>query len=205
MKQAQDNNEKILIEGANALMLDIDYGTYPYVTSSNTGLGGVVTGLALNPTKIDRVIGVVKAYTTRVGEGIFKTEDLGEAGTKLQEIGREWGVSTGRKRRCGWLDLVVLKYSVSINHYTALNLTKLDVLDTFPVLKVAVAYKSPEGEELDYFPADLAFLEKCEVVYKEFEGWQKPTTHAKTYVRALDKTDRAAEVETDGPTAVRPA
>ncbi|KAG6003583.1 hypothetical protein E4U21_001870 [Claviceps maximensis] len=181
MKDAQDRNEKILIEAANALMLDIDYGTYPYVTSSNTGLGGIITGLAINPAKIDNVIGVVKAYTTRVGGGPFKTEDLEEAGTKLQDIGREWGVSTGRKRRCGWLDLVVLKYSTAINHYTLLNLTKLDVLDTFPTIKVAIAYKSPEGKELDYFPADLGYLDKCDVVYKEFEGWQKPTTHAKTY------------------------
>ncbi|KAK5658029.1 hypothetical protein OQA88_2584 [Cercophora sp. LCS_1] len=182
MKEAQERNYKILIEGANALMLDIDYGTYPYVTSSNTGFGGVVTGLALNRKKIDTVIGVVKAYTTRVGGGIFKTEDLEEAGTKLQEIGREWGVSTGRKRRCGWLDLVVLKYSQSVNYYDVLNLTKLDVLDTFPVIKVAVAYKDPTtGEELDFFPADLDRLKDLEVVYKEFEGWQKPTTAAKTY------------------------
>ncbi|KAG6002894.1 hypothetical protein E4U43_001019, partial [Claviceps pusilla] len=181
MKDAQDRNEKILIEAANALMLDIDYGTYPYVTSSNTGLGGIITGLAINPAKIDNVIGVVKAYTTRVGGGPFKTEDLEEAGTKLQDVGREWGVSTGRKRRCGWLDLVVLKYSTAINHYTLLNLTKLDVLDTFPTIKVAIAYKSPEGKELDYFPADLGYLDKCDVVYKEFEGWQKPTTQAKTY------------------------
>ncbi|TWU73714.1 hypothetical protein ED733_005106 [Metarhizium rileyi] len=188
MKTAQDNNEKFAVEGANACLLDMnvlpsrnDYGTYPYVTSSNTGLGGVITGLALNPAKIDNIVGVVKAYTTRVGGGPFKTEDLGEAGTKLQEIGREWGVSTGRRRRCGWLDLVVLKYSTAINYYTLLNLTKLDVLDTFPIIKVAVAYKSPEGEEIDYFPADLGYLETCEVVYKEFEGWQKPTTHAKTY------------------------
>ncbi|KAJ9142924.1 Adenylosuccinate synthetase [Pleurostoma richardsiae] len=182
MKDAQDRGAKILVEGANALMLDIDYGTYPYVTSSNTGLGGVFTGLAISPRKIKDIIGVVKAYTSRVGEGIFKTEDVGEVGSKLQEIGREWGVSTGRKRRCGWLDLVVLKYSTAVNHYTALNLTKLDVLDTFPVIKVAVAYKNPEtGEELDHFPADLSFLEKCDVVYRDFEGWQTPTTAIKKF------------------------
>ncbi|KAK3350329.1 Adenylosuccinate synthetase [Lasiosphaeria hispida] len=182
MKEAQDRDIKILIEGANALMLDIDYGTYPYVTSSNTGLGGIFTGLAIDPKKLDQIIGVVKAYTTRVGGGIFKTEDLGEAGDQLQKIGREWGVSTGRKRRCGWLDLVVLKYSTAINHYTVLNLTKLDVLDTFATIKVAVAYKDTEtGEELDYFPADLSLLEGLEVVYKEFEGWQKPTTAAKSF------------------------
>ncbi|PHH86584.1 hypothetical protein CDD83_10016 [Cordyceps sp. RAO-2017] len=181
IKDVQDKDQKLLIEGANALMLDVDYGTYPYVTSSNTGLGGVFTGLAINPTKVDRIIGVVKAYTTRVGEGIFKTEDTGEIGSKLQDIGREWGVSTGRKRRCGWLDLVVVRYSTSINHYTHLNLTKLDVLDSFPVIKVAVAYKSPDGDEIDYFPASLTDLEKYEVVYKEFEGWNKPTTHAKSF------------------------
>lgn len=182
IKHAQDNNTKILIEGANALMLDIDYGTYPYVTSSNTGLGGILTGLAINPFKIENIVGVVKAYTTRVGEGIFKTEDLGEAGTKLQEIGREWGVTSGRKRRCGWLDLVVVKYSTAINHYSLLNLTKLDILDTFPTIKIAIAYKDPEtGEEIPSFPADLSVLERAEVVYHEMEGWNKPTTHAKTY------------------------
>ncbi|KAK3401683.1 Adenylosuccinate synthetase [Sordaria brevicollis] len=182
MKQAQDRGYKILIEGANALMLDIDYGTYPYVTSSNTGLGGIITGLAINPTKIDNIIGVVKAYTTRVGGGPFKTEDLEEAGTALQEIGREWGVSTGRKRRCGWLDLVVLKYSTAINNYTALNLTKLDILDTFETIKVAVAYKDPQtGEEVEYFPADLGILDSLEVVYKELPGWKKPITDCKSY------------------------
>ncbi|KAK4210349.1 adenylosuccinate synthetase [Rhypophila decipiens] len=182
MKQAQDRNYKILIEGANALMLDIDYGTYPYVTSSNTGLGGIFTGLAINPKKIKNVVGVVKAYTTRVGGGPFKTEDLEQAGTALQEIGREWGVSTGRKRRCGWLDLVVLKYSTAINHYTVLNITKLDVLDTFETLKVAVGYKDPAtGEEVDYFPADLDTLDSLEVIWKEFPGWMTPTTSAKSY------------------------
>ncbi|KAI0024580.1 Adenylosuccinate synthetase [Xylariomycetidae sp. FL0641] len=181
MSSAQQANKKILIEGANALMLDLDWGTYPYVTSSNTGLGGIFTGLAINPTKLDQVIGVVKAYTTRVGGGMFPTEDVDEIGTKLQDIGREWGVSTGRKRRCGWLDLVVLKYSAAINHYTVLNLTKLDVLDTFKTLKIAVAYKTPEGKEIDYFPADLSYLEKCEPVYRELEGWQTPTTTIKSF------------------------
>merc|ERR1712000_72412 len=143
MDSAQKSGAPILIEGANALMLDLDFGTYPYVTSSNTGLGGTFTGLALNPTKISNIFGVVKAYTTRVGGGPFPTEDLEEAGTKLQEIGREFGVTTGRKRRCGWLDLVVVKYSTAINHYSVLNLTKLDVLDTFPKLKIAIAYRIP--------------------------------------------------------------
>ncbi|KAK6840127.1 hypothetical protein PG987_005993 [Apiospora arundinis] len=174
-------NKNVLIEGANALMLDIDYGSYPYVTSSNAGLGGVITGLALNPFKITEVVGVVKAYTTRVGGGPFPTEDHGEAGTKLQDIGREWGVSTGRKRRCGWLDLVVVKYSTSVNHYTSLNLTKLDILDTFEEIRVAVGYKSPSGEELESFPASLEVLDKVEVIYKSFKGWMKPTTNCKTF------------------------
>jgi adenylosuccinate synthase len=182
MTSAQQADTPILIEGANALMLDIDHGTYPYVTSSNTGLGGVFTGLSLNPTKIKNIIGVVKAYTTRVGGGPFPTEDLGEAGTKLQEIGREFGVTTGRRRRCGWLDLVVVKYSSAINHYTTLNITKLDILDTFPTIKVATAYIHPDtNEPLESFPADLDLLGRVKIEYKEFEGWNTSTTGAKTF------------------------
>jgi adenylosuccinate synthase len=181
----------MLIEGANAIMLDIDYGTFPYVTSSNTGLGGVFTGLALNPTKISSIIGVVKAYTTRVGGGPFPTEDLGEAGTKLQEIGREFGVTTGRRRRCGWLDLVVVKYSTAINHYTSLNVTKLDILDTFPTIKIATAYLHPDtNEELESFPADMDLLARVKIQYKEMEGWNKPTTGAKSF---YDLPKRARE------------
>lgn len=182
MTSAQQANTPILIEGANALMLDIDHGTYPYVTSSNTGLGGIFTGLSLNPTKISNILGVVKAYTTRVGGGPFPTEDLGEVGNKLQEIGREFGVTTGRRRRCGWLDLVVVKYSAAINHYTALNITKLDILDTFPTIKVATNYIHPDTKEpLESFPADLDLLGRVEIEYKELEGWNKPTTGAKTF------------------------
>ncbi|KAM0358260.1 hypothetical protein ACHAP4_005263 [Fusarium culmorum] len=180
MKAAQEDNKNIIVEGANALMLDIKYGSYPFVTSSNTTIGGIIGGLTLNPKNITETIGVVKAYTTRVGQGAFKTEDTGEIGTKLQEIGREWGTSTGRRRRCGWLDLVVVKYSASINYYSALNLTKLDVLDTFETIKIAIAYKV-DGEELDHYPADLDLLERAEVVYHEMPGWQKPTNGAKTF------------------------
>ncbi|KAI1195258.1 Adenylosuccinate synthetase [Nemania serpens] len=180
MRSAQQSNAKIVIEGANALMLDVDYGSYPFVTSSSTTLAGIIGGLALNPRNITETVGVVKAYTTRVGAGAFKTEDTEEIGTKLQEIGREWGTSTGRRRRCGWLDLVVVKYSNSINYYTSLNLTKLDVLDTFETIKVAIAYKI-DGEELDSYPADLEILNRAEVVYHEMPGWQKPTTDARAY------------------------
>ncbi|KAM0810990.1 putative Adenylosuccinate synthetase [Seiridium cardinale] len=182
IKQAEDQNRKILIEGANALMLDLDWGTYPYCTSSNAGLGGVFTGLAISPTKIKEIVGVVKAYTTRVGGGPFVTEDLNEAGNKLQEVGREWGVSTGRRRRCGWLDLVVVKYSTNINHYTALNLTKLDILDEFDTIKVAIGYKDREtGQELESFPASLEQLEAVEVIYKEFKGWNTSIADARSY------------------------
>ncbi|KAH6977043.1 Adenylosuccinate synthetase [Ilyonectria sp. MPI-CAGE-AT-0026] len=182
LQSAQKNNTKILVEGANALMLDLDMGSYPYVTSSTTSIAGIIGGLALNPRGLTEVIGVVKAYTTRVGMGSFKTEDLGEVGTKLQDVGREWGTSTGRKRRCGWLDLVVVSYSTAINYYTALNLTKLDVLDTFETIKIAIAYKDPEtGEELAAYPADLNILDRAEVIYHEMPGWNKPTTNAKTY------------------------
>ncbi|CCT64198.1 probable ADE12-adenylosuccinate synthetase [Fusarium fujikuroi IMI 58289] len=189
MKSAQESNMKIVIEGANALMLDVDYGSYPFVTSSSTTLAGIIGGLALNPKNITETVGVVKAYTTRVGAGAFKTEDTEEIGTKLQEIGREWGTSTGRRRRCGWLgrynletlsNLVVVKYSNSINYYDSLNLTKLDVLDTFETIKIAIAYKI-DGEELDSYPADLDILNRAEVVYHEMPGWQKPTTNARTY------------------------
>ena len=181
MTSAQrQNDKKIVIEGANALMLDIDYGSYPFVTSSSTTLAGIIGGLTLNPKSIAETVGVVKAYTTRVGWGTFKTEDTEEIGTKLQEIGCEWGTSTGRRRRCGWLDLVVVKYSNSINYYTSLNLTKLDVLDTFETIKIAIAYKV-NGQEVDTYPADLQILEQAEVVYHKMPGWQTPTTNAKTY------------------------
>ncbi|KAH7122962.1 P-loop containing nucleoside triphosphate hydrolase protein [Dactylonectria macrodidyma] len=168
MYQAQQDNKSILVEGAN------------FVTSSSTTIAGIINGLSLNPRALTEVIGVVKAYTTRVGAGAFKTEDTGEVGTKLQEIGHEWGTSTGRRRRCGWLDLVIVRYSNSVNYYDSINLTKLDVLDTFETIKVAVAYKL-DGEELSSYPADLDALERAEVVYKEFPGWQKSTTSCRTW------------------------
>ncbi|KAG0672678.1 hypothetical protein C6P40_004939 [Pichia californica] len=180
MHNALNEKKKILVEGANALMLDLDFGTYPYVTSSNTGIGGVLTGLGIPPTAIKNVYGVVKAYTTRVGEGPFPTEQLNEDGEKLQTIGFEFGVTTGRKRRCGWLDLVVLKYSTWINGYTSLNITKLDVLDSFKEIKVAVAYKY-DGKVLKSFPECLHVLGKVDVEYKTFPGWEEDITAIKSY------------------------
>ncbi|OBT75373.1 adenylosuccinate synthetase [Pseudogymnoascus sp. 05NY08] len=175
LQSAKASNTSILVEGANAIMLDIDHGTYPYVTSSNTGLGGILTGLTLGWRSLKDVIGVVKAYTTRVGGGPFPTEQLNDVGVKLQEEGREWGVTTGRRRRTGWFDAVVVAYSHQVNDYTSLNLTKLDVLDDFDELKVAVAYKY-NGEKLDSFPASLDILEKVEVVYETLPGWKSSTS-----------------------------
>jgi len=180
LQSAKEKNAKILVEGANALMLDIDYGTYPFVTSSNTGLGGVITGLTLGWRSIKEVIGVVKAYTTRVGSGPFPTEQLNEVGETLQKVGHEVGVTTGRKRRCGWLDLVVLKHSHACNDYTSLNLTKLDVLDDFEELKIATSY-SHKGQTLEGFPSNPDVLAEVEVHYETMPGWKKPTTGAKSY------------------------
>ncbi|RMD41098.1 hypothetical protein DV735_g4046, partial [Chaetothyriales sp. CBS 134920] len=194
-----DVSANVLIEGANALLLDIDHGTYPYVTSSNTGLGGVFTGLAgLRPSALSgagsSIVGVVKAYTTRVGSGPFPTEldariraKDAEYGEKLQRIGGEVGVTTGRKRRCGWFDLVLVKYSADVNCYTQINLTKLDVLDSFDVIRVATHYETADGQRIDDWPADLDALESATAVYRDFEGWQQPTTGARSWADLPDK------------------
>ncbi|OCF45361.1 adenylosuccinate synthetase [Kwoniella heveanensis CBS 569] len=171
MYKALQSGKRILVEGANALMLDIDYGTYPFVTSSATSIGGVVTGLGIPPFAIKKVVGVIKAYTTRVGGGPFPTEQFDTIGETLQEVGAEYGTVTGRRRRCGWLDLVVMKYSTMINGYTSLNLTKLDVLDGFEEIKVATGYKI-DGVEIDGFPADLDRLARVEVQYTTLPGWK---------------------------------
>ncbi|MCJ1466982.1 hypothetical protein MMC07_005604 [Pseudocyphellaria aurata] len=180
LRSAKDSKFSILVEGANGVLLDIDHGTYPFCTSSNTGLGGVLTGLTLGWSTVKEVIGVVKAYTTRVGSGLFPTEQLNEIGEKLQSIGHEYGVTTGRKRRCGWLDLVMVKYSAEVNDYTAINLTKLDVLDEFKEIQMATGY-SLHGKLLESFPANLDALSNVEVTYKTLPGWQQATTSATTY------------------------
>lgn len=180
LRSAKQSKAKILVEGAQAIMLDISYGTYPFVTSSNCSVGGILSGLSLDWRSIKEVIGVVKAYTTRVGSGPFPTEQLNEVGEKLQSVGKEYGVTTGRKRRCGWLDLVVLQYGHEINGYTALNLTKLDILDDFAEIKVAVGYKH-QGQELESFPASAKVLEEVEIVYETLPGWQTSTFGAKTW------------------------
>ncbi|KAJ1930492.1 Adenylosuccinate synthase [Tieghemiomyces parasiticus] len=196
MHSALAQGKNVLVEGANAIMLDIDFGTYPFVTSSNTGIGGVLTGLGVPPQTVGKVLGVVKAYTSRVGEGPFPTELFDADGAALQDVGREYGVTTGRKRRCGWLDMVMLRYSHYLNGYTSLNLTKLDVLDGFKEIKVAVAYRF-QGKELPSFPASLTVLGGVEVEYKTFPGWltdlsacrsyDELPTNAKNYVQFIEE------------------
>lgn len=180
IRSAVKGDVKMLIEGANALMLDIDNGTYPYVTSSNTGSGGINTGLSIPGSKIKETIGVVKAYTTRVGSGPFPTEQLNEIGEKMQVIGKEFGVTTGRKRRCGWLDLVLVKFSDSVNWYDSINLTKLDILDDFDEIKVATAYEH-NGKEITSFPSDLSVLETMTVKYETLPGWKSNTMGLKKW------------------------
>jgi len=189
MNEALNSNKKILVEGANAAMLDIDFGTYPYVTSSNCTVGGVCTGLGIPPTKISDVLGVVKAYTTRVGAGTFPTELTDDIGNAMADIGHEYGVTTGRRRRCGWLDLMVLKYSHMVNGFTRLAVTKLDILDTFKELKVCVGYKL-DGKDLLSFPADHALLERIEPVYTTIKGWDSPTVDCRTFDSLPDQAKK---------------
>jgi len=184
--------KKVLVEGANALMLDLDFGTYPYVTSSSTAIGGVCTGLGIPPKMIGHAIGVVKAYTTRVGGGPFPTEQLNDVGVHFQEVGQEYGTTTGRRRRCGWLDLVVLKHSCMINGYDSLNITKLDVLDQLSEIKVGVKYKV-DGKELAGFPADLDILENVEVEYLTLSGWNSSIEQITSYDALPDNCRKYVE------------
>jgi adenylosuccinate synthase len=172
--------KKILCEGAQGTLLDMDFGTYPYVTSSNPVSGGACTGLGIGPTKIDRVLGVIKAYTTRVGLGPFPTEIADGLGNTLRSLGNEYGATTGRPRRCGWFDAVVAAYAAQINGIDSWALTKLDVLDTLAEIRLCVAYRY-RGKELKVFPAEMHILENCEPVYQTFPGWQQPTAAARKF------------------------
>jgi Adenylosuccinate synthetase (EC 6.3.4.4) len=171
LNQAVKNGKNILAEGAQGAMLDVDFGTYPYVTSSNPTSGGACIGLGVPPTSITSVIGVVKAYTTRVGNGPFPTEQENEVGETLRKIGGEYGATTGRPRRCGWLDLFSLKHSVMINGIEELAVTKLDVLDQFDEIKVCVGYEH-KGKPLKSFPLDLCTLENLNPIYETLPGWK---------------------------------
>ena len=180
VNEAVDNNKTVLFEGAQALMLDIDYGTYPYVTSSSPTAGGAAVGAGVSPRKIERVLGVMKAYTTRVGEGPFPTEEDNETGEILRKTGGEYGSNTGRPRRCGWLDLVIGKYGVMINGLTDIVLTKLDVLDGFDKVKIAVAYEI-DGKRYVNYPPNLRKSKEIKVIYEEFDGWKEDISKIKNY------------------------
>ncbi len=180
LAQAREEKRTIMFEGAQGTLLDIDHGTYPYVTSSNATIGGVCTGLGVGPRAIDRVLGVAKAYTTRVGEGPLPTELTGEIGNRLRESGQEFGAVTGRPRRCGWYDAVAVRYAARVNGLDALALTKLDVLDDLPELQVCTSYRC-RGVELRDMPGDLAQLAACEPVYETLAGWSQPTRGVRAY------------------------
>jgi adenylosuccinate synthase len=180
LAQARAERRSIMFEGAQGTLLDIDHGTYPYVTSSNATIGGVCTGLGVPPRAIDGVIGVAKAYTTRVGEGALPTELTGEMGDRLRESGQEFGAVTGRPRRCGWYDAVAVRFAARVNGLDALALTKLDVLDGLPELQVCTAYRC-KGTTLEEMPGDHAQLSACEPVYETLAGWSKPTAGVRRF------------------------
>jgi adenylosuccinate synthase len=180
LHDALDRNENLLLEGAQATFLDIDHGTYPFVTSSNPIAGGACAGTGLGPRDITRIIGIAKAYTTRVGSGPFPSELLGELGEKIVEIGREFGTVTGRRRRPGWLDLVMLRHAVRLNSLTEIALTKLDILDTFENVRVCVGYEL-NGKELSGYPDDSQLLDQVKPKYVDLQGWNKSVSAVRSY------------------------
>jgi len=204
LNKAIQKKKYILLEGAQGTMLDVEFGTYPYTTSSHTIAGGSTIGAGIGPKTIDEIIGIVKAYTTRVGEGPLPTELLDKTGKHLQQVGHEFGTTTSRPRRCGWLDLVVLKHSCMISGITKLAITKLDVLNGLPEINVCTQY-SLNGKKINYFPASIEDVSACKPVYKTFKGWTtiNPASskfsdlpkEAQTYLRFIEK-------ETDVPIAL---
>ena len=179
---------KILFEGAQGTHLDIDHGTYPFVTSSNPVSGAACAGVGVGPDKLHHILGIVKAYTTRVGSGPFTTELNDETGNYLQEKGAEFGATTGRRRRCGWLDLVMMKDSIRYNGFTSICMTKLDVLTGLDVIKACVAYEL-DGKRIDCMPASIKELAKCTPVYEEFKGWNGDISKA----RVVDELPKEAK------------
>ena len=183
MSESLNKGKRIIAEGANATMLDIDFGTYPYITSSSTTVGGVCTGLGVPPHVIESNIGIMKAYTTRVGGGPFPTELTDDIGAKLQKVGHEFGSTTGRPRRCGWLDLNVVKFSHKINGLTSINMTKLDVLTGVKKIKVALNYEL-DGKVLNgSMPASLDNLARCKVNFREFDGWEEDISNVTDFAK----------------------
>lgn len=180
VNDAIDNDDKVLFEGAQGVMLDIDQGTYPFVTSSNTVTGGIATGIGIGPSKVDTVIGICKAYTTRVGAGPFPTELLDEVGDRIRETAHEYGTVTGRPRRVGWFDSVALRHSKRVAGINGLSLNLLDVFSGFDKIKICTAYEL-DGEKIDYYPASLKELYRCKPVYEELPAWDEDITQVKTW------------------------
>ncbi len=196
LRQSLAQGKRVMLEGAQGTLLDIDHGTYPYVTSSATSAGGAATGSGIPPTQITKALGVFKAYTTRVGAGPLPTELLDETGQQMRDRGQEYGTTTGRPRRCGWFDAVAGRYSVEVNGFTGGALVRLDVLDEFPTVKVCSGYRL-NGKVVEYFPSNVGDLERCEPIYEEMPGWQTSTEQARhfddlpvaaqAYVRRLEE------------------
>ena len=194
LNDALDNGKRVLFEGAQGVMLDIDQGTYPFVTSSNPVAGGVTIGSGVGPSKIDKVVGVCKAYTSRVGDGPFPTELLDEVGDRIREVGHEYGTTTGRPRRVGWFDSVVMRHSRRVSGITNLSLNSIDVLSGLDTVKICVAYDL-DGERIDHYPASLKQLKRCKPIYEELPGWSEDITgcrsldelpeNARNYVRRV--------------------
>jgi adenylosuccinate synthase len=204
--------KNILFEGAQGTLLDIDYGTYPFVTSSNTTVGGVTTGSGFGPRYIDYILGVTKAYTTRVGAGPFPTELNDEVGDHLAERGKEFGTTTGRRRRCGWFDAVAVRRAVELNSFSALCITKLDILDGLDTVKICVGYRCGE-KVLEVPPVDAETYAKCEPIYEELPGWQETTArlqdfnkvpaNAKKYLKRIEElTGAPVDIISTGPDRV---
>ncbi|REE78611.1 adenylosuccinate synthetase [Paenibacillus taihuensis] len=192
LNDAIDSNKKVLFEGAQGVMLDIDQGTYPYVTSSNPTAGGVCIGSGVGPSKIQQVIGVAKAYTTRVGDGPFPTELSNETGDLIREKGHEYGTVTGRPRRVGWFDTVVVRHARRVSGITGLSLNSLDVLSGLETVKICTGYKL-RGEVIEHYPASLKLISECEAVYEELPGWSEDISNAKTLEDLPENTRRYVE------------
>ena len=177
--EAITNNKRILLEGAQGILLDLDMGTYPYVTSSNTGVGGALSGLGMPVGKVGAVIAVMKAYLTRVGQGPFPSELHGEEGERLRAEGGEYGATTGRARRCGWFDVVAARHAINVTGTDALVMTKLDILDRLDIIRVCVGYEM-DGARITTFPAEASILDRCTPIYEDFPGWKTPTKGARS-------------------------
>lgn len=192
LDEALRRDDRVILEGAQGTLLDPDFGTYPYGTSSSPTAAGSALGSGIGPVRISRVLGVYKAYCTRVGTGPLPTELKDETGDLIRERAQEYGTTTGRPRRCGWFDAVAARFSHSVNSFTGMAVTRLDILDSFPTLKVCVGYRLDENE-IDYFPANVSVLEKCQPVYEELPGWQSPTGDIREYEQLPPRARRYLE------------